>query len=98
LATKENMVVSLSCEMLPSMGHQTQPLFCVTSVAENCLRTGGERRGWRQISVSLWYPGPHAWYNGRDNGLPSRKAELIPSNLAPVRIGGCNSPPWSRNR
>ena len=30
---------------------------------------------------------------GSNNGLPSRKAELIPSNLPPVRIGGCNLPP-----
>ena len=30
---------------------------------------------------------------GSNNGLPSREAELIPSNLPPVRIGGCNLPP-----
>ena len=28
-----------------------------------------------------------------NNGLPSREAELILSNLSPVRIEGCNSPP-----
>jgi len=31
-------------------------------------------------------------------GLPSRKAELIPSKAVSVRIEGCNSPSWSRNR
>ena len=38
-------------------------------------------------------PGRHTCYNGADNGLPSRKAELIPSNGFSVGIGGCNSPP-----
>jgi len=35
-------------------------------------------------------PGLHTWYNGRYNGLPSRKAELIPSKPVPVRIEVCN--------
>ena len=29
---------------------------------------------------------------GSNKGLLSRKVELIPSNLPPVRIEGCNSP------
>jgi len=37
-------------------------------------------------------PGRHTCYNGADNGLPSRKAELIPSNGFSVGIEGCNSP------
>ena len=38
-------------------------------------------------------PGPHTCYNGRYNGSPSRKTELIPPKPTSVRIGGCNSPP-----
>ncbi len=37
-------------------------------------------------------PGRHTCYNEADNGLPSRKAELIPSNGFSVGIEGCNSP------
>jgi hypothetical protein len=37
--------------------------------------------------------GLHTRYNGRYNGLPNRKMELIPPKPVPVRIGGCNSPP-----
>jgi len=33
-------------------------------------------------------PGRHTYYNGADNGLPSRKAELIPSNGFSVGIEG----------
>ena len=36
--------------------------------------------------------GLHSRYNGQYNGLPTRKGELIPSKLVPVRIEGCNSP------
>src|SRR3989344_9117244 len=42
-------------------------------------------------------PGRHTCYNGADNGLPSRKAELIPSNGFSVGIEGCNSPSSTRN-
>ena len=31
-------------------------------------------------------PGLHSCYNGTDNGLLSREAELIPPKCAPVRI------------
>ena len=43
---------------------------------------------------SAWrlYPGPHTSYNGEDNGMPSREAELILINLSSVQIAGCNSP------
>jgi hypothetical protein len=37
-------------------------------------------------------PGLHTCYNGRYNGTPSRKAELIPPKPVSVRIEGCNSP------
>ena len=39
---------------------------------------------------SAWplYPGRHTCFNGADNGLPSRKAELIPSNGFSVGIEG----------
>jgi hypothetical protein len=37
-------------------------------------------------------PGLHTCYNGADNGLPSRKAELIPTNGFSVGIEGCNLP------
>jgi hypothetical protein len=37
-------------------------------------------------------PGLHTCYNEADNGLPSRKAELIPSNGFSVGIEGCNLP------
>lgn len=43
---------------------------------------------------SSWrlHPGLHTWRNGWDNGLPSRKAELILINPSSVRTVGCNSP------
>ena len=43
---------------------------------------------------SAWrlYPGPHTSYNGKNNGMPSRKAELILINLPSVQIAGCNCP------
>ncbi len=35
--------------------------------------------------------GRHTCYNGRYNGLPNRKVELIPSKPVSVRIEVCNS-------
>ena len=49
-------------------------------------------------SAWLLHSGPHTCYNGRYNGLLSRKAELIPSKLVSVRIEVCNSTSWSWNR
>jgi len=92
------MAVSMCREALPSMGKHAQPLSSVISVRRDCRRIDGGRWGRRQISMALWCPGRHSCYNGRDNGLLSRKAELIPSNSVSVRIEGCNSPSWSRNR
>jgi len=77
---------------------RAQPPCCVTSVTADCPGWLGGRRGWRQISVALWYPGLHTCYNGRYNGLLKRELEPIPSKPSPVQIGGCNLPPWSRNR
>ncbi len=37
-------------------------------------------------------PGLHTRYNGRYNGMPSRKAEQILIKPVSVRIEGCNSP------
>ncbi len=37
-------------------------------------------------------PGQHTRYNGRDNGMRTRKGERIPANSVSVRIAGCNPP------
>ena len=52
----------------------------------------------RKVGTTSNQRGSYAWGDtratmGSNNGLPSRKAELIPPNLPPVRIEGCNSPP-----
>ena len=38
------------------------------------------------------HPGRHTRYNGRDNGLPTREGEPIPSKPISVQIAGCNPP------
>ena len=38
---------------------------------------GGRKRGWRQVSMSLWHPGLHAWYNRRYNRSRRGNPELI---------------------
>jgi len=37
----------------------------------------GGRWGRRQVSMSLWYPGLHTWYNGHYNGLRRGDSEQI---------------------
>jgi len=57
----------------------------------------------RKVGMTSSQHGPYALgYTratmGCNNGSRSRETEPISSNHPPVRIGGCNSPPWSRNR
>ena len=43
-------------------------------------------------------PGLQTCYNGRYRGLQTREGEPIPKSRSRIRIGVCNSTPWSRSR
>ena len=74
-------------------GNERNP-YCLLYVSGETARVDLEEGG---DDVKSAWPFDALGYThdtmGRNNGLPSREAELIPSNLPPVRIGGCNLPP-----
>ena len=72
-------------------GNERNP-YCQLQVSGETAHVQWEEGGDDVKSAWPLYPGRHTRYNGADNALRSRKAELIASNDAPVRIEGCNSP------
>ena len=69
-------------------GNERNP-YCLLYVSDETARVDLEEGG---DDVKSAWPFDALGYThdtmGSNNGLPSREAELIPSNLPPVRIGG----------
>ncbi len=86
------MAVVSSCrEMLGSVPQRAQPLPLVM-VSSGTAAINAEEGGDDVKSARPLRPGLHTRYNGRNNGLPTRKGEPIPTKPASVQIAGCNPP------
>ncbi len=70
------------------LGNERNPR-CLLQVSGETARVNLEEGG---DDVKSAWPSDALGYThdtmGSNNGLPSREAELIPSNLPPIRIGG----------
>ena len=66
-------------------GNERNP-YAVLNHSQQTACLSQEEGGDDVKSAWLLRPGRHTCYNGRYNGLPSRKTELIPSKAALVRI------------
>ncbi len=70
------------------LGNERNPR-CLLQVSGETARVDLEEGG---DDVKSAWPSDALGYThdtmGSNNGLPSREAELIPSNLPPIRIGG----------
>ena len=62
-------------------------------IHQETARDNREEGGDDVKSAWLLRLGPHAYYNGKDNGPQNREVELIPPKFPSVRIGVCNSTP-----
>ena len=73
--TNATLVVCYICQTrLPT----TKRIYwCYFNSLSFVLCVVGGRWGWRQVSMSLWHPGLHAWYNGQYSRLRRSNPELI---------------------
>jgi len=78
-------------------GNERNPCS-VLYFTEDCPAASWEEGGDDVKSAWPLHPGRHTSYNGADNGSRRGNPELILINGSSVRIEGCNSPSWSRNR
>ena len=67
------------------VSQETAPPFLLKRLWKEIVlvgRKGGEEGGDDVKSACRLHPGLHTSYNGADNGLPSREAELIPKTAS----------------
>ena len=77
------------------------PILCCQHLGwelmRDCRRQCGGRRGWRQIIMPLMTWATHVLQWELIDGSETARWSK-PEKHSPVRIVGCNSPTWSRNR